>query len=454
MDLQEIFDSVLFSIGSFTLTAGQLLKLIGLLVVVVIADYLLSSKLLPRLFERITDPMKNLKRIRRILLYIFTMVFLIGAVMLLGVDYVLFNNPNITIRISTLFQAILFIQLARLFDWVISKGLIHSYYTRRDDQKDAARQYEKQDRRDTEDAANKTVQWTVYIFAVILILRAFHIDFALGPFSAGESDINVPSIRLSDIFISVIILLVARLAVWLITQLVLYGYYRRKDIAVGTQYAINQLLKYVIYVIAIIVAIENLGFQMTVIWGGLAALLVGIGLGLQQTFNDFFSGLILLFERSVEVGDVLEVDGLIGTVKRIGMRASLVETRENFSVIVPNSKLVTQNVINWSHYDDKVRFHITVGVAYGSDADMVRKVLVETAKNNPYLMEYPPPFVRFNEFGDSALIFELHFWSHNFVIIEDVKSDLRFAVNKAFKDNSIQIPFPQRDVWMRNAGNP
>ncbi len=451
MDLKELFDSVLFSIGSFSMTAGQLLKLGGLLLAVFLADYFLSRKLLPRALQRIADPSKNLKRIRRILLYVFAMVFLIGGVMILDLDHILFNNPNITIRISTLFQAILFVQLARLFDWVISKGLIHSYYTRRDDQKDAAREYEKQERKNTEATANKTVQWTVYIFAIILILRAFQIDFALGPFTDGESDINMPTIRLSDIFMSVIILLIARLAVWLITQLVLYGYYRRKDIAVGTQYAINQLLKYVIYVIAIIVAIENLGFQMTVIWGGLAALLVGIGLGLQQTFNDFFSGLILLFERSVEVGDVLQVDGLVGTVKRIGMRASLVETRENFSVIVPNSKLVTQNVINWSHYDDKVRFHITMGVAYGTDAEKVRKVLIETAKKNPYLIEYPPPFVRFVDFGDSALIFELHFWSHNFIIIEDVKSDLRFAINKAFKENSIQIPFPQRDVWMRNS---
>jgi len=238
-----------------------------------------------------------------------------------------------------------------------------------------------------------------------------------------------------------------------LTQLVLYGYYRKKDINVGTQFAINQLLKYVIYVLAIIIAIENLGFHMTVIWGGLAALLVGIGLGLQQTFNDFFSGLILLFERSVEVGDVLEIEGLVGTVKRIGLRASLVETRENFSVIVPNSKLVTQNVINWSHFDNKVRFKISIGVAYGSDAEKVKKVLIETAKKNPYLIDYPPPFVRLTDFADSSMQFELHFWSRNFIIIEDVRSDLRFAINQAFNENGIHIPFPQRDIWIRKAGD-
>ena len=113
-----------------------------------------------------------------------------------------------------------------------------------------------------------------------------------------NKDFTVP-FKLSHIFVSILILLIAKLAAWFVTQLVLYGYYRRKHINVGTQFAINQLIKYVIYVVAAIVAIENLGFQMTVIWGGLAALLVGIGLGLQGTFNDFFSGIILLFERSL-----------------------------------------------------------------------------------------------------------------------------------------------------------
>lgn len=447
MDLQELFESILFSIGTLSVTVGQLLRIIGLFLCLSLAHYILSRKFLPRFFVNTDDKPRKIRWVRRVIFYLIVLIGLMGVVMILRVDQVIFSNPNMTIRISTIIQAILILQLARLLDWIISKGFIHKYYLKRDDQSLPSQQ---RDKVETEDTANRTVQWTVYIFAIILILRAFQIDYSLGAYQDAESQIDIP-FRLSNIFVSILILLIARLVAWLIIQLVLYGYYRRKDINVGTQFAINQLLKYVIYVIAIIIAVENLGIQMTVIWGGLAALLVGVGLGLQQTFNDFFSGLILLFERSVEVGDVLEIDGLIGTVKRIGMRASLVESRANLSVIVPNSKLVTQNVINWTHSDDKVRFYIQIGVAYGSDAEKVKDVLIKTAQKNAYLIEYPPPFVRFKDFADSSLNFELHFWSRNFIIIEDVKSDLRFEINKAFRENDIDIPFPQRDVWLRKS---
>jgi small-conductance mechanosensitive channel len=259
-------------------------------------------------------------------------------------------------------------------------------------------------------------------------------------------------VHLSNILTALLTLLIARLIVWVVTQIILYNYYKREKINLGSQFAINQLLKYVIYVIAILIAITNLGVNPTLIWGGLAALLVGIGLGLQQTFNDFFSGIILLFERSVEIGDVLEVSGgTVGTVKRIGMRASLIETRANITIVVPNSKLVTEDVINWSHFDNKVRFNITVSVAYGSDTKMVRAILLEVAQENSYIIEYPAPFVRFTDFGDSGLYFELHFWSRNFIIIEDIKSDLRFNIDAAFREAGITIPFPQRDVWIRSS---
>jgi Small-conductance mechanosensitive channel len=205
----------------------------------------------------------------------------------------------------------------------------------------------------------------------------------------------------------------------------------------------------VLYIFALFIAVENLGMKMTVIWGGAAALLVGVGLGLQQTFNDFFSGILLLFERSVQVGDVVNLDGMIATVKRIGLRTSLLETRESVSIIVPNSKLVTNNVINWSYYDQKARFWITVGVAYGSDTELVKKLLIESAKRQEAVLAYPKPLVRFVDFADSSLNFELHFWTTRFMYIEDLKSDIRFEVDKVFRANDIQIPFPQRDVWMR-----
>lgn len=446
--MQEFFDSVLFSIGSMTCTGRQLALLLGLLLLAILLEFAFVRRLLPKFFERSPEKSSNIRKINRIALYILGLGVLIGFVMILDIDQVIFSNPNITFRISTIFLALLILQVARLLDWIVAKVFIHQYYANRDEEKRTQKIYEE---KDVERTANRTVQWAVYLFALIMILRAFQIDYTLFSYTLNENQVPF---TLSKIFVSIIILLLARLAVWLTTQLVLYGYYRRNEINVGTQFAINQLLKYVVYVIAIIWAMENLGIQMTVIWGGLAALLVGIGLGLQQTFNDFFSGVILLFERSVEVGDVLEVDDMVGTVKKIGMRASLVETRQNMSVIVPNSKLVSQNVINWSHNDDKVRFYIKVGVAYGSDANRVRETLIQTAKQNPYVIDYPPPFVRFIDFADSSLNFELHFWSRNFIVIEDVKSDLRFSINQAFIEEEIKIPFPQRDVWMRKQEDP
>ena len=137
---------------------------------------------------------------------------------------------------------------------------------------------------------------------------------------------------------------------------------------------------------------------------------------------------------------------MVGTVKRIGLRTSLVETRDNKTVIVPNSKLVVDKVVNWSHYDDKSRFHLDLGVAYGTDTEKVKEILTKVATNNIYVLKYPAPFVRFKDFAASSLAFELHFWTKNFIIIEDIKSDLRFDIDKAFRENDIEIPFPQRVI--------
>ena len=211
----------------------------------------------------------------------------------------------------------------------------------------------------------------------------------------------------------------------------------------------NQLVKYVVYLIAIIMALNVLGIDMSLVLGGAAALLVGIGLGLQQTFNDVISGLVILFERSVSVGDVLEFDSTVGIVKRIGIRASTIETRGNTSIVVPNHMLVNEKVVNWNHFSEKVRFSIDIGVAYGSDTELVKKLLLESVLSNPYVEKYPASFVRFQNFGDFALEFSLYFFSRNLLIIEDVKSDIRLEIDKLFRQNSITIPFPQSEIHIR-----
>jgi small-conductance mechanosensitive channel len=441
--MREFFNAPWFTFGNMAFSYGQILSTIGIALLFLVVYRYIVWQYLPKYFARNKDSQGQIKKVNRIIAFLFYLSLIITIILILSLDYTIFSNDNITFRISTLLEAILILQFARLLDWIISRVFIHSFYARRDNIK--AQDIER--KQQTEESANKTVQFIVYVLAIILILTNFRIDITLIEFTTKEG--QPFTLKLSNIFIAVLVILVARLSIWVITQLFLYSYYKLQKINPGAQYAYNQLVKYVIYVLAVVIAIQYLGVQTTLIWGGLAALLVGIGLGLQQTFNDFFSGIILLFERSVELGDVLEVDGLVGTVRKIGMRASIVETRENMTVIVPNSKLVTQNVINWSHFDDKVRFSITVGVAYGSDTELVKNVLIRAANSSSYVLENPIPFVRFTNFGDSSLTFELHFWSRNFINIEDIKSNLRYEIDMAFRKNNIHIPFPQLDLWMQ-----
>jgi small-conductance mechanosensitive channel len=196
--------------------------------------------------------------------------------------------------------------------------------------------------------------------------------------------------------------------------------------------------------------VENMGIDLTVLWGGLAALLVGIGLGMQDVFKDFISGIILLSERSVEVNDIVNVNGKIGRIKKIGLRTSLMRGRDDTMLILPNSSLVSNNVMNWTHQNNKVRFSVSVGVAYGTNTDLVKSLLLAVAVDNNKVLTYPAPFIRFTDFGNSSLNFELFFWSEELMRIENIISDLRFAINDAFLKHQITIPFPQQDVWLRS----
>jgi small-conductance mechanosensitive channel len=175
-------------------------------------------------------------------------------------------------------------------------------------------------------------------------------------------------------------------------------------------------------------------------------LLVGLGLGLQNIFKDLVSGLFLLFEGSIKIGDVIEADGVVGKVMEINLRSCEVMTRDDVIIIIPNSKFINEKVINWSHDSEKVRFTINVNVAYGSDIQDVFTCLEEAMLENPLVCISPLPFVRFTNFGESALEFEMIFWSNEAFRIENVKSDIRKEVYKRLSERNLQIPFPQRDI--------
>lgn len=221
------------------------------------------------------------------------------------------------------------------------------------------------------------------------------------------------------------------------------------DLERGRRLSFVKLIQYVIWVLAFLLVLEALGFKVTLLLAGSAALLVGIGLGLQEVFKDFVSGIILLFDGTIRVSDVIEVDGIVGRVKEIRLRASELETREGIVLIIPNSAFITGHVINWTHNHKLNRFNVEVGVAYGSDVEKVRDVLIQCARDHQEVVLNPEPFVFFSDFADSQLTFSLHFYSRSTFKIEFVKSDLRFAIDKAFREADITIPFPQRDVHVR-----
>lgn len=269
------------------------------------------------------------------------------------------------------------------------------------------------------------------------------LDFSIFPGTSFEFQV----IR---IFNFMAVLLVAWLIWYALKTYILPKIFKRSDVDVGDQFAIRQIIKYIITTIAFLLAVQSLGINLTVIWGAGAALAVGFGLGIQQTFGDLAAGIILLFDSSMDVGDVLDVDGKYGRVTDIGIRTTKIKTFENVSVVMPNSKVIGNKVVNWSSADNKLRFTVRVGVAYGSDTEKVRKLLLKVAENHSDVLIAPKPFVRFTDFGDNALVFDLLYFSTEYFRCEDIKSDLRFAIDRAFREHEIAIPFPQRDMWIRN----
>ncbi|MEM0998814.1 MAG: mechanosensitive ion channel domain-containing protein [Bacteroidota bacterium] len=254
--------------------------------------------------------------------------------------------------------------------------------------------------------------------------------------------------RVVNLLYILLIVTVARLITWTVRSIVKRRLGKLKDVDRGRRYAIVSITRYFVYTLAIILILQASGVNITVLIAGSTALFVGLGLGLQNTFNDIVSGVILLFEGSLEIGDVVEQNGVIGRVIKIGLRTSTIISRDDVAIIVPNSRFVSDEVVNLTHQKSLVRLHLTVGVAYGSDVNLVRELLIKVAAAHPAVVEDPAPKVLFQDFGDSALQFDLLLWTYLSFEAEFTLSDLRFAVDQAFRENAVRIPFPQRDVHL------
>ncbi|MFX3626039.1 MAG: mechanosensitive ion channel family protein [bacterium] len=235
---------------------------------------------------------------------------------------------------------------------------------------------------------------------------------------------------------------------WVGLTLVRKILYRSRKLDQGQKYSVFQIVRYVVWVVAIAYCLESLGVEFTLLLAGSAALMVGLGLGLQQTFNDFVSGVIILVEGTIKVGDIIEVDGIVSRVKHIGLRTTKVISRDDITLILPNNILTNHQVINWSHAQETARFKVSVGVDYSSDIELVTKILLDCVSNHKAVLKKPKPFVRFEDFGNSSLDFSIFFWSDKIFPIENVKSEIRYAINKGFRENKVTIPFPQRVVHM------
>lgn len=259
-------------------------------------------------------------------------------------------------------------------------------------------------------------------------------------------------ISLYNVLTLLLVYILARLAVFVIQKLLRQYQERDKNDSFdeAREYTVTQLAKYFIYTFAVILCIESLGLDISILIASSAALFVGIGLGLQNIFNDITSGIFLLFENTVSVGDVVEIDGLIGKVEEINIRTSKIKTRDSITMVVPNHMLIGNKVINWSTENKDTRFIITVGVAYGSDTSLVKETLIECAKAHSMVLKKPEPIVRFMDFGNSSLDFELLFWTNEIWLVDIIRSDIRFAIDLAFREKGITIPFPQRDLHIKS----
>jgi len=235
-----------------------------------------------------------------------------------------------------------------------------------------------------------------------------------------------------------------------IRQFLLHRALIRMSLDEGQRYAFAHIMGYVVYLFGLLVGLQLVGLDLSnlVLLG--SAIGIGLGFGLQNIANNFVSGIIILTERPIRVGDRVEVGGTNGDVVRIGGRSTWVRTNDNVVIIIPNSEFINNRVTNWTVNDRQVRFDIPLGVSYGSDPERVREVLLEVAGQHPDVLKDPGPEILFKGFGDSSLDFHLRVWTITRVQTPlPLASELYFSIFRAFKENGIEIPFPQRDLHLR-----
>lgn len=277
------------------------------------------------------------------------------------------------------------------------------------------------------------------------ILNTIWDILTLSLFKIGESSVTLMSI--------VYLISAILLSIWiskLIIRVLKRKVFPKTKIEEGLQYALARLIRYTLITLGAIIGLQMVGFDLSAltVFAGLFG--VGLGFGLQNIISNFASGLVVLFERPIKVGDVVKIGQTVGIVEDIKMRVTVINTYDNETIIVPNSNLIEKEVVNWSYKDLTLRLRIPVGVSYGCDVNLVREKLLEVADELPHVKEKPEPYVHFKGFGDSSLDFELRLWIPSPNYRMNVSSEARFKIKEKFGENDIEIPFPQRDVWLKS----
>jgi small-conductance mechanosensitive channel len=267
------------------------------------------------------------------------------------------------------------------------------------------------------------------------------IDFFNYPISLG----NDISFSVGSLIIILFVFILTRFLLKHSKRLLLY----RMD--EDTQYKFRSIFtffNYFVYLIVILITFDNIGVNVTAIFAASAALLVGVGLALQTFIQDIISGIFIIADKAVHVGDIIDIDGQIGKVENITLRTTRAVTIDNKVLIIPNHKFLTSILYNWTENGVITREHIKVSVAYDSDVNLVQQLLIDCAIQHKQVLKKPVPSLLLKDFGDNALIFQLFFTINKSFIAERVKSEIRFSILAAFEKNKIDIPFPQRTLWV------
>ena len=286
----------------------------------------------------------------------------------------------------------------------------------------------------------------VVIIAVMMAWGAKH-AVILGFFKVINYPLPIGDLRLSILGFAcaALLLLLTHFSTRLWRRMLREKFLSGSGMEPGLKDSISAITVYLLWALGIFVSLRVVGVSSTSLTVVFGALSIGLGFGIQNIFNNFISGIILLFERPIQIGDAVEINGVWGVVQKINVRSTLVQTYDNASLIIPNSEFISNKVINWSFKDHRIRRIISVGVAYGSDTALVSSTLLEIARKTQWVLTEPAPDVLFADFGDSALIFKLRVWT----LVDHmarVETQIRFDIERLFRERHIEMPFPQHDV--------